>query len=373
MVLKDSWLQLRQKRQQEAAQRRQQVSTLLRKTQEHRHEKASLLRSDLSLFREMLAADVASQRQMFQVYHQTRQQETQAFLSEIRDRRYEKAQETAQHLSNFVDRLQQQTSEFLAVTTAERGLMSQQLACDLKTFQTTLVKTVEILRRRLQADMQAMQVETHALLENAHHRRVQMRIQQMEDLSTFVTQLQAEVQQYLADAAIARQERAIELADLLEQSEAKRKKEVQALFERFAEFRSRLHQFVWGETATCVEQDSEATALLVQVSLPGVEPPAQKSVSIAKAASPKGFVPTKQSSLAGKSVKPEPLEESADRANEEKVFQYIDQVQEARLTEIESALELSRYQAIESLRSLIQKGMIVQRNRVYRVSEAFSR
>ena len=60
-----------------------------------------------------------------------------------------------------------------------------------------------------------------------------------------------------------------------------------------------------------------------------------------------------------------------DRAFEEKVYHYIESMQGARLTEIESAMGISRFQAVDTLRSLIQKGLVTQRDRVYRIQEDF--
>jgi gas vesicle GvpC-like protein len=333
MALKDSWNQLRAARQQTVAHRRQQVNLLLQDAHSLRQTNASLLRSDLSLFREMLAVDVASQRQQLQAQNQVRQQDTQAFLAEVRDRRQQQAQDTAQQLSDFVDRLQQQTTEFLVVTGAERQQMAQQLAYDLQTFRTTLTKTVEILRRRLQADIQLLQAEAQVLLEDVHQQRIQMRIQQIETLSQFVAQLQIEVQHYLTQVAIARQYRALEVEDQLAQQQSQRQQQAAAMATRFAEFRAQLHQFVWGAES---------------------------------------FEPVSSMPLPEKYLQPELVQQIKGITAEEKIFQYVQSVPEARLTEIESALEMSRYQVIENLRSLIQKGMIVQRNRVYRIADAFS-
>jgi predicted transcriptional regulator len=39
------------------------------------------------------------------------------------------------------------------------------------------------------------------------------------------------------------------------------------------------------------------------------------------------------------------------------------------LTEIESTLGINRFQAVDALRSLIQKELIVQKDRTYRIQE----
>jgi hypothetical protein len=56
-------------------------------------------------------------------------------------------------------------------------------------------------------------------------------------------------------------------------------------------------------------------------------------------------------------------------AYEKEVYNHIHTVNGARLTEIESSLEINRFQAVDALRSLIKKGLITQRDRVYLAQE----
>ena len=55
---------------------------------------------------------------------------------------------------------------------------------------------------------------------------------------------------------------------------------------------------------------------------------------------------------------------------EQQVYNYIRQSKGTRLTEIEAATALSRVQTVDALRSLLQKGSIVQRDRLYLSSDA---
>jgi gas vesicle GvpC-like protein len=369
MALKDSWDQRRQERLAEVAQRRQQVSALLNDTQQQRQEKAAVLRGDLDLFRTLLTTDVATQRQEFQQYHRNLQQETQLFLSQARARREAMAQIVSLQLSEFVDRLQSQTAEFLSVTSAERKSMAQQLAYDLQTFRTALAKAIVVLRSELQTEVQGIQSETQALLEEAYLRRVQMGIQQAEDLANFVAILQADVQAYLSEVSL-------DLSLLFQDSREQREAQVQELFQQFGVFRSQLQTYcldiknlVWGELEGAIADPEPPAPKKIE---PKVEPkkieskPALAATMAPVKAEKKGFA-------AEKYIKPDLLEAIEDQDIEEKIFQFIDSVKEARLTEIESALDMSRYKAIETLRSLIQKGMIVQVNRVYRIAQEFSR
>jgi hypothetical protein len=50
---------------------------------------------------------------------------------------------------------------------------------------------------------------------------------------------------------------------------------------------------------------------------------------------------------------------------EKRVYQYLSASQGARLTEIEVALDINRFQAVDALRLLIKKGLVTQRDRVY--------
>lgn len=54
---------------------------------------------------------------------------------------------------------------------------------------------------------------------------------------------------------------------------------------------------------------------------------------------------------------------------EEALYNFLHQCQGARLQEIEASLEINRFQAIDTLRSLIQKQLVSQTDRIYHVQE----
>jgi hypothetical protein len=291
MAFQDSWQQQRQQRLQQVVQRRQAVSTLLQETQKQRQINASQLRSDLSLFRETLAYDSSIRRQ---------------------------------NLQQFCETLQAQTQEFLAIAQAERSLTSQQLRHDLSEFRSTLAQTVKSLRQEIQADLQILQIETQVLLD-------------------FVEQLRSDVEAFLTDVALERQEKAA-------QAQRDRKAELEALFQKFAEFRSQLKQYraelsqaVWSDTVEVAEPLPKPKPVIV------MKKPEKRS---------RGF----KVAIASKPEKALP-------SNEQRIYGYIEDMQSARLTEIESALSMTRIQAVEGLRSLIQQGKITQRDRVYLISK----
>ena len=54
---------------------------------------------------------------------------------------------------------------------------------------------------------------------------------------------------------------------------------------------------------------------------------------------------------------------------EKEVYTFLHESQGSRLTQIESALGINRFQAVDALRSLIKKGLITQRDRMYLTQE----
>jgi hypothetical protein len=66
----------------------------------------------------------------------------------------------------------------------------------------------------------------------------------------------------------------------------------------------------------------------------------------------------------------EPPAPSSSLPSEEAIFDFLrSHTEGARLTEIESTLGINRFQAVDALRSLIQKELIVQKDRTYRILE----
>jgi hypothetical protein len=68
---------------------------------------------------------------------------------------------------------------------------------------------------------------------------------------------------------------------------------------------------------------------------------------------------------------PKPVQLDAAELEKE-IYNHVHRVQGARLTEIESALGINRFQAVDALRSLIKKGLITQRDRIYLIQEEAS-
>lgn len=409
MALKNSWQHLRQQRHQQLTHRRQVVASTLEEMQKHRQEEASQLRSDLGLFRYCLASDGETRRQELQQYRLDLQNQTHNFLIQVRDRRYTQAQDLADHLNAFVTQLQQQTAESLALSQAERELMAQQLAHDLSVFRSALDQKAAILQGNIQADIQTLQAETSLLRSEVEQYLVDRAIER---------QARAiELGEFLQQSELERAEKFQELSNRLAEFRAHLKQFV------WGEDPTPVKAVTPVTAATPVKVDAPvkasvpvkpvvhvapksvasqgvpSTKIAPPTSISALRKPAttmakpaaagrQQPVSSVRANAPLRVASLTQAKQFAKSEQPTPVKPAAvakpavntpssqqkaviseEQIHEERVFQYIDLMEGARLTEIESSLDMSRFQTVEALRSLIQKGMITQRDRMYRVLE----
>lgn len=358
-ALKDQWQQQRQQRQQQLAQRQQQVRQMLAVFQQERQLKAEQLRDNLSLL---------------QI---ERQHETHQFLTRVNQQRQIEAEYLTVLLSNFSLTLRSQTADFLTAKAADRSLMTQQLSQDLSHFRSQLNASVAALRTVLQTRVQSLQAETQTLLSASNRYRVRMRRQQVRDLSSFVVALQTQVQDYLVELELLRQERAQQLHHRLQQSHDRRLSDINALFQQLAEFRAELQRdraalsrLVWGDA---VDQPM------------AVEPQVDRLVGDRINSLPSDSQPICQSQIlqssvpssTGSDAPTEILERVIPSLNiqsnsaqlEQVIYNYIYQAQGARLSEIESALGVNRFQSVDALRALIRRGLITQRDRIYLIQE----
>lgn len=339
MSLKDSWQQQRHQRQQEVTRRQQTVLESLLTTRQERQTKATQLRHELSFFREALTSQSTARRIELQQFCQRLHVETQAFLMAEGDRRHVQATQLAQELERFVQLLRQQTSAFLAGAQTERTMARQQVSVFLTAAEAERTAAAQRLEQELVA---------------------------------FVEDLRSDVQSYLIELEAVRSQRATQLSQALIQNRAKREAETQALFQRLTSFRTELRRFsqdlhhtVWGNADTL---RIETPAPKPQPAQTGTKPIGRVSVSpngtVAVTATVGAF--QRGNSVAvvppAKVVKAPPKDAIA---YEKDVYAHIQQVQGARLTEIEAALGLNRFQAVDALRSLIKKGLITQRDRIY--------
>lgn len=281
-----------------------------------------------------------------------RQQAVQHLLSEMGQVRQLTAVALQSDLDTFVQTLKHQTVELLSSTAAERVLIAQQ---------------VEAMR--------------------------------------------SDVQSYLYELETQRQKQAEQLWQDLRKSRTDREIEVQQLFNHFLDFRAELHHYhqtlhnyVWGSgtTGSVPVQASPTLQVATQtnaVAKPNSPHPESAKTNGAKtshstpsgtqkSALPKNTVksgpthpplPTPsmtaaKAAPAPKTATPSPIEAVQPHTSpavdhEKAVYTFLHASQGARLTQIEAALNLNRFQTVDALRSLIKKGLITQRDRVYLLQE----
>jgi gas vesicle GvpC-like protein len=359
--LKDSWQEQHQQRQQELVQRQHQVRETLMRFRQERQVKAAQLRDDLELFQLEL------------------QEETQNFLVHTGARRQVQAQQLARQLQEFTQALQEQTAQFLSMSAANRFLMAQQLTQDLSEFHANLSTSVAVLRQNFQEEMRQFRAEIQVLLQSHQQQRFRQQTQLMQDLTDYVETLHSAVQTYLSELELMRQDRAQQLQQMFRQERDRRAVEMSALFQQLSEFRvelqiycTELHQGVWGETVG-LTPDTTQPALQIKGAKPVAVPaptPQPRAIASQSQIASLPAVPL-ENTVAGSNSSPKPIRKDSAQLEQE-VYQHLHQVQGARLTEIETALGINRFQAVDALRLLIKKGLITQRDRVYLVQEEAS-
>lgn len=417
--LKEQWQIDRQQRQQEVAQRQKQVQEALLLLQTTRQQQATQLRSDLNFSQlelqhetQVLLNQIAQQRQL-------RSQEVRQKLNEAAQQRQQQGQEMAYQLHEFMRSLQVETAEFLSLAASDRLLMSEQIAQDLHDSRLRLANTVVLIRSHIQAQLGEIQhrvaaLQTIAQVHLAEYRqhRVELRSQLLQELAGFVENLRTEVDAYLAELALERQDRLQQLHQMLDHAQMQRQTVMGQLFQEIASFRvelkaycHQLQQMVWGAvdavpavsapgstpmqvtplqkraiapTQASKRSLSPVTTGVSSVPVSRTRRLPQRVVATRAIASPKAkasrgsTVPSALASApSGVTAIPASLltVEPEGAAIEQAVYDCIIKHSGARLNEIEAHLGINRFQAVDALRSLIQQDKITQRDRVYMVQE----
>jgi hypothetical protein len=341
MSLKDVWLAGKRQRQQQLIERQQVVQQMLTEFNQTRQYAASELHSDLTLFRERLSQQNHHRQSDFRAF----QIELQAFYRELQ--------------------------------------------CNMRS-----------LRNQLNLDLATLKIETQLFLAACQQQRGQTNVAVRQALSEFIENLRTDTHTYLAELELLRQQRTEQIQQHLQTSRQTREADVAALFAYFVEFRAELEQFhrslsetVWGQStptgftssqAVLPQQSAIPTAKL---SVPKPLTPVAASRATSKTSSTSKPVAAKSTlrttrkltstpksaivsvaSVAQSSQSPLPSE--SEVAFEKEVYNFLYKSEGGRLTQIETALNLNRFQAVDALRSLIKKGLITQRERVYLVQHA---
>ncbi|MDX2244523.1 MAG: hypothetical protein NW224_27935 [Leptolyngbyaceae cyanobacterium bins.302] len=317
-----------------------------------------------------------------------RQQDVQQTLVDFGQARQQMAAQLHSNLAIFRDALSQQESE--------RRLDMQMFQAELQAFHAELQANVRSLRLDMNTDLAMLQAETQTFLINCQHQRMHVNLETRQSLADFMENLRMDVQSYLAELELTRQHRAEQVQQDLQASRASREADVEALFANLATFRAELQQFrqtlredVWGQSVPN-EPVVTQSALTKVTAIPAAKPSVPKPASTrpiagkstpARSVSPGKTTPTKSS--AKTAAKPTPAAKTVTAAKvsvpqtatppmiapevpfEKEVYTFLYENQGARLTQIETSLNLNRFQAVDALRSLIKKGLITQRDRVY--------
>jgi hypothetical protein len=302
-------------------------------------------------------------------------QETRILLTDATQQRQDVTLELTERLSSFRTQLQDQTAQFLAVTAAERSLMAEQLTGDLGEFRQQLVESVALLRHDLQITIAAIASDVQSMRSNTQAELTALRQDRLSNLVTLVDGLRADTQDYLTELATSRQDRAVQIHEQLQANRAHRQAKTQTLRLNLRQHRASLRQNVWGISAEQLSSHPAMPATPLASTLKDDMPSAAESII------PRPFKPavdlgittlslhsTPPPSAEAKSGEPianlQPLQRDAAQV-EADIHTYIRQIEGARLTEIETALGMNRFQTVDALRSLIKKGVVAQRDRIY--------
>jgi len=381
-ALYEQWQAARQLRQDEVIDRRDQVDANLARWQADRLAHAVQLHQDLT----QMVADLQAQ--------------TQGWLRQVAQQRQDRSPGLRQSLQQYARTLQAETQTQLADLQAQRQtktlLLQQQLRQDCQARQDTvsdlrldIVQDLKTLRQRVNAIKQ----ETEAM--RAGHRQEQalMRSDLLPQLATYVETLQAEVQDSLATVAALRQQAARAHQAQRQQDRQALALAVDKLFDQLAAFRQELQvqrqtltAGVWGHGNNATNLPQPASRRPRAASRPV---PAKPTAANAKPA-PKPTAPVKPKTA----VNPQPTAKPQARANpakpqakpepeviistpskgptpplDEVVYNYLHLSPGARLSEIEAELGINRFQAVDALRSLMTKDLIIKTDRTYHVQE----
>ncbi len=329
MALKDQWQAQKQQRQTEILNRSAQVHAHLTTLTTKRQVATEQLQANLRQFRtNLVAAEMA---------------------------RKEAGQQQQGNLHAYALRLHQEIQEFLANCATERSLISDEVA-------TTLQDTIA-----------QWQAETRQFLAQARQRRQERYRVWRQDLIAYIEMLQEEMSAYaqrLQQMRLERQRAVESLKDEVKKNLAQRRQErsqqAQILLQALQDYRLSLHQLVWGNdppspTVTPVRTISPEKTLKPT--------PAPKEVSLATPAPSKPEAPSAKVSPRISPLLPKPDQKNGKllSTEEEQVYNYLCSFPGSRLTTIEEALGINRVQAVDTLRLLMKKGMVTQRDRLYSV------
>jgi hypothetical protein len=231
---------------------------------------------------------------------------------------------------------------------------AHQTRTELEDYTSALRVMVQEMQAQLQEQQIALHLEAEGLRSAQRQDRVAAGQERRQDLAAYVETLKAEVAEHLAEAAAFLEDLTLQRQQVTAINRERRHQDFDALIAGFAPFRQQLRadrvhlqQVVWG---TAPFPSSAQTS--VGVSVREVHRPKGSKVKTSADVSP-----------------PAPTAQPAPEVSiEERVYTHL-QGQAARLTDIETGLEINRFQAVDALRSLIQKELVIQKDRTYYIHE----
>jgi hypothetical protein len=373
MALKDTWQEDRQRRQAKALQRQKKVNEFLAAARQARGTQATDLHAELALARQQRSQ-----------HNQIRQAEFQTLKA---------------GLEQFRASLQMDVANFLHATRDRRFVLAQNIHQRLQQFHIELQTTVQQSRQSTQMDLATLKAATQEQLVDYYQQRTQQQIETRQQLAEFITNLRRDMQQYLQGVDTHQQIQAADQQADLQRSRTALTEDVQAMFKQFADFRIQLQSFhlalsesVWGPSAMTpprLNPVNQSQTIGSAIAQPPIASPTQaalanlrgttrpSSIAVARPLEAAATRTTATAVRSGvKTTEKTTVKSSGDiathpiAAQEKAVYQLLHQLQKnqsqgARLTEIEATLKINRFQAVDALRSLIKKGVIRQRDRLY--------
>ncbi|QQE66433.1 hypothetical protein GFS31_31310 [Leptolyngbya sp. BL0902] len=424
-ALYEQWQNARTLRQQEVAERREQVQVELEAWQDDRLTQATELHQHLSDMAEALRIETAE------------------WLNQTTEDRLAQIPPLRQALQRYTEELQAETQALLADHQADRELSAAITRQKLAQDRQDLSDTVDELRldiaqdlRQIQQEVETIQKQTAVDLAGYRQDQAMMRAELLPELADYVANLKADVSQTLDEITVERQIAEIEQQEKRQQDRQALTERVEAMFEELAGFRQHLAEQraavteqVWGTGAVRysppkVQQAAPrvtpkpapkpapkptATARPAAVTRPTRPVAPARPVATPKAAQPtmtKAAVPSPApspapvASVTAPQAIPQPVPQAEPVATvmppveaavavvdapvavaappvakadsptlEEVVYNYLHLANGARISEIETELGITRFQAVDALHALIQKGLIVKQDRTYLAKE----
>jgi arsenate reductase-like glutaredoxin family protein len=286
-----------------------------------------------------------------------------------------------QRQQELADR-QQRVRQSLATINKERCNKASQLRQTLANKNQVRYANAQLLQAELQQFCHNLQVDVRTFLNTSRDRRRTQAEQLKVELETFVQALQQETAEFMALTTMERETMADQLRRTLQADRIARTAQVQTMFAQFARFRTDLQRYrtqlqttVWGNSKDPLPPAASEEVSISEKNLKAIldrlaeaTPPAPAAgVGTAQVGSAPVGNARNGSPVALASVPAATPEQPI--SSEEQVYNYLYQTHGARITEIESSLGINRFQAVDALRSLIKKGAVTQRDRVYLVQE----